>query len=236
MKRRALLGTIGASMAGLAGCLGASEYTLSEPDVEQTDAPLRIDASLSGKDVTIDGPATLTLTLENTGEDPLQIRAMNLWPFGLPALRGTDDQEYSGQILLLSERYDEVDSVNVSVSGGYRSVNTRSDPVSQVLEPNDSVSQEYTIRGDAIMMDGTYELRRYGQGMIGPANRGQQGNVTAQQNNTTAQPDNETIQKRPEQDAARHLLEYRPQGGEEYHAYQPTVSVTVSTKSLIPDL
>lgn len=233
MKRRALLGTIGASMAGLAGCLGANEYTLSDLNVEQTDAPLRIDASLSGKDVTIDGPATLTLTLENTGEDPLQIRAMNLWPFGLPALRGTDDQEYSGQILLLSERYDEVDSVNVSVSGGYTNTSIQSDPVTQVLEPADPITQEYTIRGDAIARDGTYELGRHSQGPIGSVGRSQQGNGT--QGNGTQQ-SNGTVRKRPPQDAAKHLLEYRPQDGEEYHPYQPTVSVTVSTKSLIPDL
>lgn len=228
MKRRALLGTIGASMAGLAGCLGRNEYTLSELTVEQTDDPLRIDASLSGKDVTIDSPTTLTLTLENTGESPLQVRNTGLWPFGVPAL-GKTSGEFRRQVLLLSDRYEEIDGVNINISGGSQSVSMNNEPVTQMLEPADPITQEYTLRGDAIMVEGTYELQRNDQRLRGPVGRGQQGN-------STGQPGNGTVRQRPEQDAGRHLLEYRPQDGEEYHAYQPTVSVTVSTKSLIPDL
>lgn len=110
-----------------------------------------------------------------------------------------------------------------------------SDPVTQTLEPSDPITQEYTIRGDLITVDGTYELQRHSQGPFSSVDRGQQGNNTGQQNNTTAQPDNET-RRRPPREAESHLLEYKRQDDEEFQAYQPTVSITVSTKSLLPDL
>lgn len=256
MKRRTLLGAISASMIGMAGCLGADEYTLSEPDVEQTDDPLQIDAELSGREVTIEGPSTLTLTLENTGEKPLEIRTTNLWPFGLPALGRTNDQ-HSREILLLSDRYEETDSVNISVEGnGILNMRTQGQTVTQVLAPAEPISKEYTLRGDLIWTDGTYELQRSNQGRParagrnqqgnGPAQQGnqtgQQGNESGQQGNQTAQPNqtaqqpNTTAQQRPQQNNWQYLFEFRPEGGEQYYAYQPTVSITVSTKGLLPEL
>ncbi|UPM41729.1 hypothetical protein [Halocatena salina] len=223
MKRRTLLGAISASMLGMAGCLGRDEYTLSAPDIEQTDDPLRIDATLSGHDVTIDGSPTLTLTLENTGETPLQLRTTNLWPFGVPVFRRANG-EY-GEILLLSDRYDEAEGVNVSVGGGFRSVQLQSKPITQTLQPATPITREYTIRGDTITTEGTYELQRNSMG--------RSASVTPTRRNNSS---NDSRQKRMTPDDWQYLFKYRPEDGDTYYAYQPTVSITISTKGLLPDL
>lgn len=241
MKRRALLGAISASMVGMAGCLGATEYTLSKPDVEQTDDPLRIDAALSDRNLTIDGPATLTLTLENTGDTPLRIRTMNVWPFGLPMLEKTSGQ-YNLDVMLLSDRYEEMDSVNISYSGGFESRRVRTKQVTQVLEPAKPVSQEYTLRGDMFMGGGgTYELQGYGQRRTTPVGRQQQGAGTtrtasandSQQGNSNNSKDG-SAQPRSPPNNWQYLFKYQPEGGDKYYAYQPTMSITISSKSLIP--
>lgn len=250
MKRRTLLGAISASMVGMAGCLGQDEYTLSEPDIEQTDDPLRIDAELSGREVTIEGPVTLTLSLENSGEGPLQIRTTDLWPFSVPVLGRTSDQ-HSREILLMTDRYEESDSVNISVEGnGILNRRTQGQTVTQMLAPGEPISKEYTIRGDLIQTDGTYELQRSNHSRLEPANHNQrsnesvrwgnqtaqQPNPTAQQSNQTAQQPNSTAQQAPRRNNWQYLFEFRPEEGEQYYAYQPTVSITVSTKGLLPDL
>ncbi|RRJ31292.1 hypothetical protein [Halocatena pleomorpha] len=223
MKRRTLLGAIGASMLGMAGCLGQNEYTLSEPDIEQTDDPFRIDATLSNRDVTIDGPATLTLTLENTGETPLQIRTTDLWPFGVPVFGRQGDQY--GEIQLLSDRYDETDNVDISVTGWSRSMSLQGQPITQTLSPGDPLTREYTVRGDLITTEGTYQLQQ--NSMRRPPS------VTPTQRNNSS---NKTVKRRSPPDDWQYLFKYRPKNGDTYYAYQPTVSITVSTKSLLPDL
>lgn len=217
MKRRALLGAISASMIGMAGCLGQNEYTVSKPTIEQTDGPLRIDATVKERDITIDSPkAKLTLTLENTIEDPIEIRTANLWPFGMPAIVKKENQ-YWIDILLLSDRYEELDSVNVESNSGGQSVRVSAKRITRTLDPKQAVTREFYLRGGMIHQSGTYKLQGY---RSGPSLHTES---------------NETVRDRSRR-PKRPLLEYQPPNRNEYRPYLPTVSVTITTKGLLPKL
>jgi len=55
MRRRTLLGAAAASMASLSGCLGATEYTVTDVRVGQSSAPVGLDGTVEEIFVSVTG-------------------------------------------------------------------------------------------------------------------------------------------------------------------------------------
>ena len=59
MKRRSLLGAASTSIMSLAGCLGESEYTITDVQVGTSLAPVGLDVDVLESDAEIEHPARL---------------------------------------------------------------------------------------------------------------------------------------------------------------------------------
>ena len=75
MKRRTFLTASTLSIAGLSGCLGDTEYRITNTATETSPDSLSLSVRIAVAGATVEHPAALTLTLENTADDPIRIRS-----------------------------------------------------------------------------------------------------------------------------------------------------------------
>jgi hypothetical protein len=156
MKRRTLLGVAGASMASLAGCLGATEYTVTDVRVGQSSAPVGLDVSITEPNAVIEHPASLEFTVTNQQNSPVRVRNTGIWPFGLLELVPSLDVEEAGGTILWTSRYEESQYVDAESRGNYGTEDT---PLAHTLESGETASETYELHGDDIRGAGTRYVR-----------------------------------------------------------------------------
>jgi hypothetical protein len=156
MKRRHFLGVATASMAGLAGCMGNTEYTVTDVSVADSAGPLALDLDLVDAAATVDSPARLDVTLRNDDDEDISIRNTGVWPLGLLALAQSGERG-RGKILLRSDQYGETDRVEVAANG----IRTDNAPIVRPLNAGQSVTNQYEIHGNRLYSPGTHTLRGY---------------------------------------------------------------------------
>lgn len=157
MKRRAFLATSALSVAGLAGCLGDTEYRVTNTTVESSTAPLALSARITTPRAVIEHPAALELTLENEGEQPIRIRSYGIWPFGVLSIAPSptpDEDQYDTK--LYSPAYEESDTVEVGP--GRASMRVDGEPLTRTLEAGASASTTYRLYGSDLPRPGTYYI------------------------------------------------------------------------------
>lgn len=155
MNRRTFLAAGTLSITGLSGCLGDTEYRITETAVEESLESLSLSVHLTVANATIEHPAALVLTLENSGDEPVQIRSYGVWPFGVLALAPspTPDED-AGTTTLFSPSYESSDRVDVSRGGASMSMDGT--PMTRTLEREETVNRRYELRGDDLPRTGTY--------------------------------------------------------------------------------
>lgn len=157
MKRRAFLATSALSMASLAGCLGDTEYRVTNTTVESSSGPLTLSVRITTPRAVIEHPAALELTLENEGEQPIRIRSYGIWPFGVLSIAPSptpDEDQYD--VKLYSPAYEESDAVEVGP--GRASMRVDGEPLTQMLEAGASASTTYRLYGSDLSRPGTYYI------------------------------------------------------------------------------
>jgi hypothetical protein len=155
MRRRTLLTTAGASIAGLAGCLGDTEYTITDVAVTTT-VPFEFDVTVTEPDAVIEHPARLEFELRNPEDRPLRVRSTGVWPFGLLKLVRSPDADGPGGTLLYSEQYETSQYVDIESRRNY---SIESTPVVQAIGSGKTVSETYELHGDGIRGAGTAYVR-----------------------------------------------------------------------------
>lgn len=155
MKRRTLLATSGLSIAGLSGCLGDSAYRVREVTVEAASGPLALTVRINRGKVTIEQPAVLSFTLTNTTDEPVQIRNLGVWPFGVLGL-GESTTDIVGRFdpQLFSSAYAESDRVTVGPT--HDSLSIAEEPVVESLPADKEATETYTLPGEDLRRGGTY--------------------------------------------------------------------------------
>jgi len=143
-------------MASLAGCLGATEYTVTDVQVGQTSAPVGLDVSITQSNAVIEHPARLEFTVTNQQNGPVRVRNTGIWPFGLLELVPSLETEKAGGTLLWTSRYEESQYVDATSRSNYGTEDT---PLVHILEPGGTASETYEIHGDDIRGAGTRYVR-----------------------------------------------------------------------------
>jgi hypothetical protein len=157
MNRRAFLGVAGASMAGVAGCLGRTEYTVTDVSVGEHEAPVEFGVSVTEPRAVVEHPARLQVSVTNTSGDDLSIRNTGIWPFGLLELATAPDEAQPGSgPILWTERYGESEHVDAESRSSY---GTDATALVEGVSPGETRSEDYELHGDDIIRAGTYYLR-----------------------------------------------------------------------------
>lgn len=156
MRRRAYLAGAAGVLAGLAGCIGGeTEYRVTDVSgASSTDHPLSLDVAVESPSITVDGPAGLSFTLRNGGDDAVAVRNTGVWPLGVLAVE-TETEHGPADSRLLSDRYDETDRVDVKPNGMSRS----GEPLVRPVAAGESLTERYVLHGDGLLRDGTYRVR-----------------------------------------------------------------------------
>lgn len=157
MRRRSLLGAASTSMLGLAGCLRATEYTVTGVRVGPSPAPVGLDVEVTEPDAVIEHPARLEFALTSRKDVPIQVRNRGIWPFGLLELGPSLGADRSGpETLLWTSRYEESQYVDVR---SHRHYTRDSTPLVRTLDPGATVSETYELHGDELYEAGTKYVR-----------------------------------------------------------------------------
>ncbi|GGL66720.1 hypothetical protein [Halocalculus aciditolerans] len=148
-------------MVGLAGCLGATQYTVADARVTSDPSPLQLDVEILDSEAIIQSPARLRFTLTNTAERPIRVRNTGLWPLGMLELSTVTDpaDESSGsETILWNEEYRKSSKITVQSRSSY---SVSQDPLTQPLDSGQAVTATYEIHGDDIVRASTYYV--YGE-------------------------------------------------------------------------
>jgi len=157
VKRRTFLATSALSVASLSGCLGDTEYRITNTAAEASLEGLTLSVDLAAAEATIEHPAALTLALENTADEPIRIRSFGVWPFGVLALApSTTPGEDTWKTILFSPSYETADRVEADRGGS--SLSLDGTPIIRPLDPGESVSRRYELRGDDLPRAGTHYI------------------------------------------------------------------------------
>lgn len=157
MKRRTFITASVLPIAGLSGCLGDTEYQITNTAIETSLNPLSLSVRLAVADATIERPAALRLTLENTADEPIRIRSYGSWPFGVLALAPSPTPgEDTRRTTLFSPSYETTDRVEVNRGGSSLSVDGT--PITRSLDADESVTRRYELRGDDLPNGGMYYI------------------------------------------------------------------------------
>lgn len=157
MKRRMLLATGGLSIAGVAGCLGDSAYRVTEAAVETVSGPLALAVQVDRSRVTIEQPAALSFTLTNTADEPVRIRSIGVWPFGVLGVSESQTELVTPlDPQLFSPAYAESDRVTVGPTS--HSLSIAEEPVVESLPSDEEVTETYTLPGEDLRQAGTHYI------------------------------------------------------------------------------
>jgi len=170
--RRALLaGAVGMAGAIFITPLGDTEYSIEDLSAEEVPGPLSLSAEVLDADILVDSPGVVRLSLTNDGSTPITLWNQGVVPFGVLLLNGTG----SGA-LLISPSYDESGQVTLRDMGrgGWT---VRGDQMSVVLEPAETLSEEYEVHGDLLFNEGTYTI----ENVTGPLLRYEQADTDIQE-------------------------------------------------------
>lgn len=155
MKRRTFLTASSLSIVGLSGCLGDTEYRVTDTAVDTSLEQLSLSVRLPVAAATIEHPAALAFTLENDGDEPIRIRSYGVWPFGVLALAPSPTPgESAWKTTLFSPSYEASDRVEVDRGGSSMSMDGT--PITGTLGPDETVSRRYELRGDDLSHAGTH--------------------------------------------------------------------------------
>lgn len=157
MKRRHYLGVSTAAMAGLVGCMGDPEYTITDVAAADTTGPLTFEVEPVETAVTVDSPGSLAVTVRNDGEEAVEISNTGVWPFGILGLIPSDGSQL--RTLLLADSYAETDRVEVTAN----STGTDNTRLVRSLAAGESVTEQYRVHGNRLSGGGTYSLDDYFQ-------------------------------------------------------------------------
>ena len=152
MRRRTFLGITSASLLGTAGCLGETEYTVTDVSVGDVSPPFSFSVEIVDPNAVIEHPARLRFSCSNEGERPIQIRNTGIWPFGLLELVDSLGAEEAGGTILWTERYAESDEVDAT---NRRDYGTSSTPLVRPLDPGERISETYELHGDSLGVNDT---------------------------------------------------------------------------------
>lgn len=156
MRRRTLLGAAGASMVGLAGCLGETEYTVTDVRVDEASGPVGLAVDVAEPDAVVEHPASLEFTVSNPLDSPVRVRNTGIWPLGLLELVPSLDAEEAGGTILWTSRYEESQYVDAE---SRRSYGTESTPLVRTLDPGETAGETYEVHGDDLYETGTRYVR-----------------------------------------------------------------------------
>jgi hypothetical protein len=157
MKRRTFLATSALAVAGLSGCLGDTEYRITNVATEVSLEGLSMSVRLASANATIERPAALALALENTGEEPVRIRSYGVWPFGVLALAPSPTPgEDTWKTTLFSPSYEATDRIEVGRGGS--SLSLDGTPITRGLEPGQTATRRYELRGDDLPRAGRHYI------------------------------------------------------------------------------
>lgn len=164
MKRRTLLGLAGASIASLAGCLGATEYTVTDVSVGESSGPLALAVTIRDAAAEIESPAVLEFALTNESNQPIRVRNVGIWPLGVLVLtQSPPDAPGTGpRIRLWNDRYEKSRYVHVKGKG----FGVSSKPLVRPLAAAETVSAMYQIHGENIVQAGRHYLRGFASGFV----------------------------------------------------------------------
>jgi hypothetical protein len=155
VKRRAVLSTGVAAAAGLAGCLGETEYRITGASADAAPAPLSVSVRVVDADATVEGPAAVVLSLANDGADPVRVRSYGVWPFGVLALAPSPTPGDRGRpTRLFSPSYAASDRVEVGRGGA--SVSMDGTPLRRTLAAGERVERRYELHGEDVQGSGTW--------------------------------------------------------------------------------
>jgi hypothetical protein len=152
VRRRSFLGVTSASLLGLAGCLGATEYTVTEVSVDDASAPFGFSVEIIDPNAVVEHPARIRFSLSNDGERPVRIRNTGIWPFGLLELVDSLGAEEASGTILWTEQYAESEHVDATSRRDY---GTSSTPLVQSLGSGERVSETYELHGDSLGVNDT---------------------------------------------------------------------------------
>lgn len=156
MNRRHVLAALTGSLTSLTGCLGDTEYQISDLSVPEQAGPLILDVPLVDSEATVSSPAHLEFALHNVGGRELRIRNTGIWPLGVLALAPSGERKPL-KILLISDKYDQTDHIERSQS----EMHLDNVPLVQSLAAGETVTERYTLHGDDIYRTGVHILRGY---------------------------------------------------------------------------
>jgi hypothetical protein len=147
MNRRTLLGVAGASLAGLSGCLGEPEYSVTDATVDAPSAPVSVEVDVLDPNAVVEHPARLEFTVRNDSSRPVRLRNTGIWPFGiLKAVESLESNSSSGTVLW-TDRYRESEYVDATSRRNY---GTESTPIVRTLSPDASQARVYELHGDDV--------------------------------------------------------------------------------------
>jgi hypothetical protein len=152
VRRRSFLGVAGASLAGLSGCMGATEYTVTDVSVDDVSAPFGFSVEVVDPDAVVEHPARIRFSLSNERQQPIRIRNTGIWPFGLLELVDSLGAEEASGTILWTERYAESDEVDATSRSDY---GTTSTPLVRPLGPGERVRETYELHGDSLGVNDT---------------------------------------------------------------------------------
>ena len=156
MNRRQYLAVSTTALSGLAGCLGDTEYTISGVETEDDSHPLGLDVTPIDREIAIENPGRLNITLRNTGTQDVMIQNTGVWPLGMVGLTIADESA-SADILLLTDAYEQSNAVEVRPNGASKD----GDPLTGTLAAAESIERQYELIGRRIPDAGTYTLQGY---------------------------------------------------------------------------
>ncbi|WP_058994754.1 hypothetical protein [Haloarcula sp. CBA1127] len=156
MNRRQYLAVSTAALSGLAGCLGEPEYTISSVETGDDSHPLALDVTAVDRNIAIESPGRLDITLRNTGTQDVIIKNTGVWPLGVLGL-DSGGESVSADILLLADEYAEADTVEVRPNGASKD----NAPLTGTLAAAESIQRQYELDGRRVSSAGAYTLQGY---------------------------------------------------------------------------
>jgi hypothetical protein len=143
-------------MVSLTGCLGATEYTITDVKAETT-TPLGISIEIVEPNAVIEHPAQMAFSVTNKQESPIDIRNTGIWPFGLLELvPSLDTQDGGSGTILWTDRYEESRYVDAESRQSY---GVESTPLVRTLDAGETVTETYDVHGSDIIETGTMYVR-----------------------------------------------------------------------------